>query len=110
MLEFKTFEREKGGWKGQNSLVRRGRGRGGSFPRPFSLLCFALPILPFLSQTFRVQSETQFPQSPIMTLVRLDNVILVLVLSLGFEVYPSVGIYVCQIKGIDVAKMSFYRY
>ena len=44
-----------------------------------------------------------------MNLVRLDNVILVLVLSLGFEVYPSVVIYVCQIKGIDVAKMSFYR-
>ena len=44
-----------------------------------------------------------------MNLVRLGNVILVLVLSLGFEVYPSVGIYVCQIKGIDVAKMSFYR-
>ena len=43
-----------------------------------------------------------------MNLVRLDNVILVLVLSLGFKVYPRVGIYVCQIKGINVAKMSFY--
>ena len=45
-----------------------------------------------------------------MNLVKLGNVTLVLVLSLGFEVYPSVGIYVGQIKGIDVAKMSFYRY
>ena len=81
------------------------KGTGRSFPRPFSLLCFALPILPFLSQTFRVQPDTEFPWSPIMNLVRLGNVILVLILSLGFKVYPSVGIYVCQIKGIDVAKM-----
>ena len=36
-----------------NTVVRRGRG---SFPQTFSLLCFALPILPFLSQTFRVHA------------------------------------------------------
>ena len=87
---------------------RSEKGHGKLPPVPFSVLCFALPILPFLSQTLGVQLETEFPWSPIMNLVRLDNVILVLVLSLGFKVYPRVGIYVCQIKGINVAKMSFY--
>jgi len=77
-----------------------------AFSSAHALLFFLLSRAKnFFPYTFRVQLETEFPRSPIMNLGRLGNVILVL--SLGFEVYPSVGIYVCQIKGIDVAKMIF---
>ena len=34
------------------------KGRGKLLSVPFSLLCFAFPILPFLSQTLRVQACT----------------------------------------------------
>ena len=52
-LNSKKFEREKGGWEGQNTVVRKDPRQTGG---PFSLLCFALAILTFLSHTFRVQA------------------------------------------------------
>ena len=65
-----SFDPESQPQEYEQPYVERGKhssekGTEGSLPRPFSLLCFALPILPFLPHTFRVQAKTEFLQSPI---------------------------------------------
>ena len=52
--ELWRFEREKGEWEPQKTVVRKGSEE--LPPCPFSLQCFGVPILPFLSQTSRVQA------------------------------------------------------